>query len=254
MSTALITGATAGIGLEFATQLAARGHDLVLVARDTARLEATAGRLGSAYGIAVEVLPADLSDRTQLQVVADRVADPARPVEVLVNNAGYGLEGSFLDNDIATEEAMFDVLGRAVLVLMHAAAGGMVARGHGRIVNVSSVAGFIASGSYSAAKAYVTVLTESVAARLAGTGVTATAVCPGFVRTEFHQRAGLDMRALLDVVWLDTGDLVRDALAAADAGRVVVVPSRRYRAAVGLLRVVPRWVARSPAVVSRHRR
>ncbi|MFN8099860.1 MAG: SDR family oxidoreductase [Dermatophilaceae bacterium] len=254
MTTALITGATAGIGLEFATQLAARGHDLVLVARDTTRLEETAGRLGAAYGIRVEVLPADLSARRQLQRVADRVADHARPVDILVNNAGYGLEGGFLDNDLATEEAMFDVLCRAVLVLSHAAAGAMVARGSGQIVNVSSVAGYLASGSYAAAKAYVTVLTESLATRLAGTGVTATAVCPGFVRTQFHQRAGLDMRGLPGFVWLDAKGLVRDALAATDAGKVVVVPSRRYQAAVGLLKLAPRRLARSPAVVSRHRR
>ncbi|NUR17190.1 MAG: SDR family NAD(P)-dependent oxidoreductase, partial [Dermatophilaceae bacterium] len=144
--TALVTGASAGIGREFALQLAARGHDLVLVARDAARLEALATELRRDHGIEVEVLPADLSDRAALQKVADRLADAARPVDLLVNNAGYGLRGRFLRNDIAVEEAAFDVLTRAVLVLSHAGAQGMVERGHGAVVNVSSVAGYIASG------------------------------------------------------------------------------------------------------------
>ncbi|GAA2741259.1 hypothetical protein GCM10009868_06750 [Terrabacter aerolatus] len=146
--TALVTGASAGIGHEFARQLAARGHDLVVVARDRARLDAVAAELTSTYAVRVEVLVADLSDRSALQAVADRVADPGRPVDVLVNNAGYGQRRSFLRNDVAVEEAAFDVLTRAVLVLSHAAGVAMRERGHGRIVNVSSVAGFIASGSY----------------------------------------------------------------------------------------------------------
>lgn len=254
MTTALVTGATAGIGREFALQLAARGDDLVLVARDVDRLEALAAELRATRGVEVEVLPADLSDRAATARVAERLAEADRPIDLLVNNAGFGMKKSFLAAELAEEEAMFDVLCRAVLVLSHAAAGAMVARGSGQIVNVSSVAGYLASGSYAAAKAYVTVLTESLATRLAGTGVTATAVCPGFVRTQFHQRAGLDMRGLPGFVWLDAKGLVRDALAATDAGKVVVVPSRRYQAAVGLLKLAPRRLARSPAVVSRHRR
>lgn len=254
MSTALVTGATAGIGREFATQLAARGHALVLVARDVTRLEETAGGLRSAYGIEVEVLAADLAVRDDLARVAARVVDPDRPVEILVNNAGFGLKARFLDSEIADEERMFDVLCRAVLVLTHAAVKAMVARGSGRIVNVSSVAGFIASSSYSAAKSYVTVLTESLAPMLAGTGVSATAVCPGFVRTEFHQRADLDMASIPGFAWLDATDLVREALADADAGTVVSIPSRRYRSVATLLKLAPRGLARTPAVVSRHRR
>lgn len=253
-TTALVTGATAGIGHEFATQLAARGHDLVLVARDTARLEETAGRLRAAYGIEVEVLTADLSDRAQTEVVAARLAEVDRPVDLLINNAGFGLNARFLDVDVAAEEESLDVMCRAVLVLTHAAARAMVSRGSGRIINISSVASFIAASPYSAAKAWVTVFTESLTHQLAGTGVSATVVCPGFVRTEFHQRAEMDTRSLPKALWLSASDVVREALADAERGVVVSIPSRRYRAVVMLLRVLPRAVARDPRVVSRHRR
>ncbi len=240
----MITGATAGIGHEFAQQLAASRHDLVLVARDEERLASVAAELTAAYGVAVEVLPADLGDRTQLQRVADRLADGSRPIDVLVNNAGFGLKKPYLANDIAVEEQLFDVLCRAVLVLTHAAARGMTQRGRGQIINVSSVAGFLPSGTYSAAKAYVTVLTESLAGQLAGTGVTATALCPGFTRTEFHRRADLAMDGLPGFAWLDARKLVADGLADAGRGRAVSVPGAQYKAAVLALRVVPRGLLR----------
>lgn len=254
MAVALITGATAGIGHEFARQLAAKQHDLVLVARDQERLASVAAELTAASGVAVEVLPADLGDREQLQRVADRLADGARPIDVLVNNAGYGLKKPYLINDIGVEEELFDVLCRAVLVLTHAGARGMTQRGHGQIINVSSVAGFLPSGTYSAAKAYVTVLTESLAGQLAGTGVTATALCPGLTRTEFHQRAGLRMDRLPGFAWLDARKLVSDALADAARGRVVSVPGAQYKAAVVALRVAPRALLRRQRPVSRHRK
>ena len=179
MSTALVTGATSGIGLSFAHQLAERGHDVVLVARDRVRLENVSDELRAKYGVSTEILVADLSDRADTGKVAERLADQARPVDLLVNNAGYALKKRFLDNDITEEEAVFDVLGRAVLVLSHAAARAMRERGHGAIVNVSSVAGQITSGTYSAVKSFVTVFTEGLASELAGTGVTATALLPG---------------------------------------------------------------------------
>ncbi|HIZ99551.1 MAG TPA: SDR family NAD(P)-dependent oxidoreductase, partial [Candidatus Janibacter merdipullorum] len=166
MTTALVTGATAGIGREFATQLASKGENLVLVARDTARLEALAIELTDAHGIAVEVLPADLADRTQLERVAERLRDSGRPVDLLVNNAGYSLGTPFVESDVEAEEQLLDVLVRAVLVLSHAAATAMVGRGRGQIINVSSVAGLLASGTYSAAKAYVTTFTESLSGQL----------------------------------------------------------------------------------------
>jgi len=245
MTTALVTGATAGIGREFAVQLATRGDDLVLVARDVARLEALADELRTAHGVEVEVLPADLSDREQTARVAERLASTERSVDVLVNNAGYSLKKRFLDNDVADEEALFDVLARAVLVLSHAAGNAMRARGSGAIVNVSSVASFMASGTYSATKSFVTVFTEGLAAELRGTGVSATALCPGFTRTEFHERADVDMSRLPDFAWLDAPRLVRDALADVARGQVVSVPGRRYKVAVAALRLLPRPLVRA---------
>ena len=242
--TALVTGATAGIGLSFARQLAAHGHDLVLVARDGERLAAVAAELGSASGCRVEVVSADLSDRDQVQRVADRLADPARPVDLLVNNAGFGLNRAFLTGAVADEERMLDVLCRAVLVLSHAGARAMRERGRGAIVNVSSVSGFVAMGSYSAAKAWVTTFSEALAGELAGSGVSVTALCPGFVRTEFHERAGIGMSRLPGVAWLDSDEVVRACLDDVRRSRVVSVPSRRYQAVVALARHSPRDLVR----------
>lgn len=245
MSTALVTGATAGIGREFAVQLAARGDDLVLVARDVARLEALAAELSAAHGVSVEVLPADLSDHGQTERVAERLASPDRPVDVLVNNAGYSLNGAFLDTPVEDEVARFDVLTRAVLVLTHAAGRAMRERGRGAIINVSSVASLLTSGTYSAEKSFVTVFSEGLASELAGTGVTVTALCPGFTHTEFHDRAGLDMSKLPEFAWLDAPRLVRDALADVDNGKVVSVPGLQYKAAVAALRIIPRPLIRA---------
>lgn len=247
MSTALVTGATSGIGLSFAHQLAERGHDVVLVARDRARLENVSDDLRAKYGVGTEILVADLADRAETGKVAERLADQARPVDLLVNNAGYALKKRFLDNDIADEEAVFDVLGRAVLVLSHAAARAMRERGHGAIVNVSSVAGQITSGTYSAIKSFVTVFTEGLSAELAGTGVTATALLPGFTRTEFHDRAKLNMSRLPKFMWLDADRLVADCLDDVARGRVVSVPGAQYKAIVATLRFAPRSLVRSRA-------
>ncbi|UUZ44455.1 SDR family oxidoreductase [Janibacter limosus] len=253
MSTALVTGATAGIGREFAVQLATKGDNLVLVARDTARLDALAAELGTAHGVAVEVISADLSDRAALERVAERLRDPARPVDLLVNNAGYGLGSPFVDTTVEDEERLLDVLVRAVLVLSHAAAGAMVERGGGRIVNVSSVAGLLTSGTYAASKARVTTFSESIAAQLAPRGVGVTALLPGYVRTEFHERAGIDKKRT-GPFWLDAPDLVRRALADSERGRVVSVPSPQYKAVVGLVRHLPRGLLRNPRVSAMHRK
>jgi short-subunit dehydrogenase len=256
MSTALVTGATAGIGLAFCRELAERGHDLVLVARDRARLENVSDELSATYKVGAEILAADLSDRAQVQRVADRLADPTRPVDLLVNNAGFGMSHSFLGGELADEERMLDVLCRAVLVLSHAAALPMRARGHGAIVNVSSVAGFVPMGTYAAAKAWCTAFTEVLSSELAGSGVTATALCPGFTHTELHARADLDMSRLPDFLWLEADRLVRDCLDDVSAGKVVSVPGAQYKLLVGALQVLPRGLVRraSGTVASVRRR
>ncbi|MGO0577168.1 SDR family NAD(P)-dependent oxidoreductase [Ornithinimicrobium panacihumi] len=247
MGTALVTGASVGLGREFAEQLAGRGHDLVLVARDLARLEVAAQELRARYAVSVEVLPTDLADRAQLQRVADRLADPARPVDLLVNNAGFGSRKGFVRNDLDEEERAVDVMVRAVMVLSHAAGGAMRERGHGAILNVSSVAGYAVMGHYSAIKAYVTIFSEALATELAPHGVHVTALCPGFVRTEFHQRAKMNMSKLPDRLWLSAPDVVRTALDDLARGRVVSVPSVPYKGVVGLLRVAPRGITRRVA-------
>lgn len=250
---ALVTGASSGIGREFARQLAQRGHDLVLVARNEERLNEVAQDLKRTYAAESLVHVADLSDRRALQTVADLISDAGRPVEVVVNNAGYGLGKRFLRNDIQAEEASLDVLVRAVMVLSHAAGVAMAERGRGTIINVSSVAGFIASGSYSAAKAWVTTFTEGLAMELAGAGVTVTALCPGFTRTEFQQRAGISEPGP-DFLWLEAERLVAECLADVDKGRVVSVPSPQYKAFVGLARLAPRSLVRSQARLATRRR
>lgn len=240
MTTALVTGGTSGIGLAFARRLAATGHDLVLVARDVARLEDVAADLRDRHHVEVEVLVADLSVRPDVQLVADRLSAAARPVDLLVNNAGFGLRRRFVEAEIAAEERMFDVLCRAVLVLSHAGARAMIARGHGAVVNVSSVAGLTAGGTYAAAKAWVTAFTEGLACELAGTGVTATALCPGYVRT--GPTAGM---RLPELAWLDVDDLVESALDDVRRGRIISVPSLRYTVVASAMRAAPRPLVRA---------
>lgn len=244
MGTALVTGASAGLGEEFAWQLATAKHDLVLVARDTARLEALATRLRAAAGVHVEVLPADLAVREDVARVAARLAADERPVGLLVNNAGYTVHERFTRSELDAQDALLDVMVRAVQALSYAAARAMKARGRGAILNVSSVAAHTVSGTYSAAKAWVLTFTEGLAVELEGTGVTATALCPGLTRTEFHARAGFK-RLGPGWFWLDRADVVRVALADVRRGAVVSVPSLRYRAATAVARHLPRGAMRT---------
>jgi len=227
--TALITGPTAGIGACFAHQLAAKGYDLVLVARDESRLHALAAEVEKAYDVDTEVLAADLADRAALARVEQRVADPDRPVNLLVNNAGFGHKRPFLENTVEDEQLMLDVLVTAVLRLTHAALGAMVARGEGAIINVSSVAGFMPRGSYSAAKAYVTSLSEWADLTYRDQGVHVMALLPGFTKTEFHERMDVSRESAPSWLWLDVDRLVREALRDLAHGRTISVPSKRYK-------------------------
>lgn len=251
MGTALVTGASAGLGLEFAWQLATARHDVVLVARDEERLTRLARQLEAAAGVRAEVLVADLSDRADVERVAERLRSPQRPVGLLVNNAGYGLNQEFVDGDVHAEEVALDVMVRAVMVLSRAAAGAMVPRGRGAILNVGSIAALMASGTYSAHKAWVRTFTESLAVELRGTGVTATVVNPGFTHTEFHERGRIDMSAMPDAVWLNAEDVVAAALADVRRGAVISTPSLRYKAVSAIARLAPRGAVRS---VGRYRR
>ena len=240
MTTALVSGATAGIGAEFARQLAARGDDLVLVARDQTRLDALADELAAAHGVRVETLAADLADREQVNRVAARLADAAHPVDVLINNAGFGTTTLLDDPDTSQQERAIDVMAVAPLVLGAAAGAAMRKRGHGRIINVASLSAWITQGGYSAVKAYTKVWSEGLAADLAGSGVTVTALCPGWVRTEFHERAGMGASGIPNWVWVDAQRCVRECLAHAEAGRVLSIPTKRWKLAAFALQHLPR--------------
>lgn len=242
MSVSLITGATAGIGHEYAVQLAARGDDLVLVARDSARLEQVAEDLRRVHGVEVEVLVADLTDREQLATVETRLADRDRPVDLLVNNAGFGLKKRFLDNTADDETAMLEVLVTAVLRLSHAALGAMAERGHGGIINVSSVAAFLPRGTYAASKAWVNSFSEWAHLEYKSRGVKVMALCPGFTKTEFHQR--MEVKRGEGFMWLDVDFLVRESLKDFDKGRVYSIPGAQYKTIRVLTTAIPNRVLR----------
>lgn len=251
--TALITGPTAGIGRSFAELLAAEGYDLVLVSRDGERLQQVANELQSRHHVHVEVLPADLADRAQLAQVEARLRDAAAPIDALINNAGFGLNQRFASGDLEREQALVDVLITAVMRLSHAAAASMKSRGQGDIVVVSSVAGFIAGGSYSAVKSWATVFAESLDQELSRSGVRVSALCPGFTRTEFHQRAGIGMDRLPNFLWLDADKLVATGWRDHQRGRTVSVPSWQYKSLVALTRWAPRSLVRRVGFDARNR-
>ena len=241
--TAVVTGATAGIGAAFLSRLARDGYDLVAVARDEARLNRGAQVTRAAHGVRVEVLAADLATDAGREVVAARLSDAARPVDVLVNNAGLSLNTPFLRSSAARETELLNVNVHAVMRLSLAALPGMVARGRGGIINVSSVAGFGAAmpgSTYPASKAWVTNFSESVALSVAPLGVRVMVLCPGYVRTEFHQRAGIDMSKTPEWLWLDADELVNDAIRDLRRGKMVSVPDWKYKIAVFGLRHLPR--------------
>jgi len=239
---ALVTGPTAGLGRLFADRLARRGYDLVLVARDEPRLKEVADELATSYGATSEVLAADLTDREQLKVVEDRVAAlgaGVRPVDLLVNNAGFGLKRKFLHNSVEQEQAHLDVLVTAPMRLTHAALRQMTARHTGGIINVSSVAGTQPRGTYSAAKAYLNRFGEWASHEYAGDGVRIMTLLPGFTRTEFHERMDVGRNAVPVPLWLDAERVVDEALADFDAGRRVSIPSKRYKLIAGVSRHLP---------------
>ncbi|MFF3014668.1 SDR family NAD(P)-dependent oxidoreductase [Streptomyces sp. NPDC057939] len=248
MTTVLITGASAGLGAAFARGFAAKGCDLILVARDKARLESLAAELAREFAAGCEVLPADLLDVRQCAAVAERLADPARPVDVLVNNAGFGLPAPFPYNPIEDEERMLDLLVKVPLRLTHALLPGLRARRRGAVLNVASVAALLPTGTYGAAKAWVTAFSESLRVDMEPYGVRVLAVVPGFTRTEFQERAGMDVSALRDAVWLEPEAVVAKALRDLARRRPVSITGRRYQAYALAARHLPRgFVARRMA-------
>lgn len=254
MATALITGGTSGIGAAFAAALAARGHDLVLVARNGDRLDEAAIRLHAAAGIHVETIRADLARREDVALVAARLEDPQRPIDLLVNNAGFGVHSLLTDPDVSLHEHAFDVMCRAVLVLGGAAARSMSSRG-GAIINVSSLQSLFTTGSYAAIKAWVTTYSQSLSVELRSSGVTVTAVLPGWVSTEWHERAGVRTSSIPGWLWITPEVVVATALRDVARGRAVSIPTVRYRAIGWIARHLPRSTIRSiSARISSRRR
>lgn len=252
--TAVITGGTAGIGAAFARRLAADSYDLVLVARDADRLRAQAQALAAQHRVTVEPLPADLATEDGTAAVATRLAE--HPVDLLVNNAGITLNRSFLQSSPEAEERLLRLNVFAVMRLTRAALPGMVERRRGGVINLSSVAGFapvMPGSTYSASKAWVTNFSESVGQAVRQYGVRVLALCPGYVRTEFHQRAGIDVSGTPSRLWLDADRVAADGLRALARGEAVRVVDWRYRVIVGAIRFAPRRLVRAAARDTRGR-
>jgi short-subunit dehydrogenase len=240
---AVVTGASAGIGREFSVQLAGRGHDLLVVARDGARLEALAAELMGRFKVRVEPFAADLSREIEIERLAGRIAD-ASELSLLVNNAGFGTRGTLLEADPERQAQMLRLHTMAPMKLTRAALPALVRRQGGAVVNVSSIASFIysaGSANYCATKAYLTTFTEAIATELRGTGVQAQALCPGFTITEFHQRKAERPSRLPAFLWLSAESVVRESLRSLDRdGPTICVPGVGYRILVCLIRLTPR--------------
>ena len=239
---ALVTGATAGIGESFTRLLASKGYNIALVARDEVRLHERAAGLREKYGIQTFVLPADLATKSGVKSVEKYIQ--SYEIEVLINNAGFGINKAFTVSDLGDEQDLLNVLVRAPMRLMHVILPGMKERKSGTIINVSSVAGFIAGGTYSAAKSYLTVLSESLNTELKGTGVIVSALCPGFTRTEFHQRGRMKMKGLPRFMWLNADKLVAQSWKDAQAHQPVSVPGWQYKLLVAIVSIAPRSFVR----------
>ncbi len=239
---ALVTGATAGIGESFTRLLAGAGYDLVLVARDEARLRERAVGLKEKFGAESTVLVADLATESGCAKVEDFIR--TNEIEVLINNAGFGINKAFTVSNLEKEEEVLKVLVRTPMRLMHVVLPGMKDRNSGVVINVSSVASFIAGGAYSAAKAYLTVMSESLHTELSGTNIKVSALCPGFTRTEFHQRGRMKMNGLPNFMWLDSDVLVKTAWKDTLAGRAVSIPGFQYKFLTFLISIFPRSVVR----------
>ncbi len=240
---AMVTGASAGLGAVFARRLAERGYDLILVARRKDRLERLAAELAE-WGAAAEVLPADLTREADLARVAERIEN-GPPLALLVNNAGFGATSLFHESDFPAQDAMARLHVLAPVHLTHTALPGMISRGHGGVINVSSVAAFLQGAGgvmYCATKAFLHSFTLGLATELNATGVRVQVLCPGFTYTEFHDVMGMERSLVPRFGWLRAEYVVDRSLRDWDRGKVVSIPSLRYRLLAGLFRFLPQGV------------
>jgi short-subunit dehydrogenase len=241
-SWALVTGATSGIGESFTRLLAENNYNIVLVARDLPRLQERATGLEAKFNIKTHLIQADLATDSGCNAVEKYIAN--NHIDVLINNAGFGINKAFTVSQLDSEQQLLDVLVRTPMRLMHVALPLMKQRNKGVIINVSSVASFIAGGTYSASKSYLTVLSESLHTELAGTNVKISALCPGFTRTEFHQRGRMSMKGLPSFLWLDSDELVAKAWSDALKGEAISIPGWQYRLLVIVIKKLPRSIVR----------
>jgi len=241
-SWALVTGATAGIGESFTRLLAENNYNIILVARDLPRMQERARDLETRFKVSTHVIQADLATDDGCAIVEKYIT--SNQIDVLINNAGFGLNKAFTMSELVAEQQMMDVLVRTPMRLMHSALPGMKERNKGIVINVSSVAGYIAGGSYSAAKSYLTVISESLNTELAATNVKVSALCPGFTRTEFHQRARMSMKGLPNFMWINSDDLVAQSWSDALKGKAVSIPGWQYQLLVFVIQTLPRTLIR----------
>jgi len=241
-SWALVTGATAGIGESFSRLLASHRYNIVLVARDLPRLHERAQGLEEKFGVKTHVIQADLATDEGCLTVEKYILE--NQIDVLINNAGFGVNKAFTVSTLEVEQQLLDVLVRTPMRLMHAALPLMKQRNSGVIINVSSVAGYIAGGTYSASKSYLTVLSESLNTELVATNVKVSALCPGFTRTEFHQRGKMSMKGLPNFMWLNSDRLVEQSWRDALKGKPVSIPGWQYKFLVFVVQSVPRSIVR----------
>jgi uncharacterized protein len=241
-SWALVTGATSGIGESFTRLLASHNYNVVLVARDLPRLQERAAALEAKFGITTYVIQADLATDDGCLRIEKYIQD--NQIDVLINNAGFGTNKAFTMSTLDIEQQLLDVLVRTPMRLMHVALPPMKQRNNGIIINVSSVAGYIAGGTYSASKSYLTVLSESLNTELSATNVKVSALCPGFTRTEFHQRGKMSMKGLPNFLWLNADRLVEQSWRDGLKGKAVSVPGWQYKLLVFVVHTVPRSIVR----------
>lgn len=254
---ALITGASSGIGAEFARQLAARRYDLILVARRKERLEKLAAELAAAHRVRAEALAADLTDEAELRAVEARIARDGG-IDLLVNNAGFGVPGLFWKTALDAQDRLHRLHILATMRLTHAALAGMTARDSGAVINVSSAAGFLpaaVSSTYGSTKTWINAFTEGLYLELksARSAVKVQALCPGFTYTEFHDVTGMDRRVIPGPMWLQAGDVVAASLKGLDRGNLFVVPGWRYKLVLALVPALPKFV-RNPMILTYSRR
>ena len=239
---ALVTGSTSGIGKSFCELLASKGYNLITVARSVEQLNGDAVSLSTKFGIEILVQPADLSDPVEINRVSRFIQESDKNIEVLINNAGFGINMDFLESSRLQQAAMINCMIMAPMELTHVSGLKMKSRSKGFIINVSSVAGFMAGSTYCSAKSWLNVFTESIHQDFKKSGINVHSICPGFTRTDFHNRCNQDVSNVPDYFWLSSDKVARIAWEKVLEGKTMSVPTIHYKILVALHQFAPRWM------------